>query len=97
MLQIDGKSDFKTIEGMSELFKEHGQDLLAVYKEFMLKLSNVGINPAYHSFIFEQVSDISKILCSQKYNCQNSPDTLGTKLDYLFDGLFSASRYKVLP
>ena len=97
MLQIKGKENFKTIEGMSELFKENGEQLTNIYKNFILRLNEVGINPSYHSFIFEQVSDISKILCSPKYSCQTSPDTLGTKLDFLFDGLFSPSHHTVLP
>lgn len=97
MLEIKGKNNFKSIEGMSKMFESNGSNLRSVYSEFILKLNDIGINPAYHSFIFEQVSDISKILCSPKYTCQTSPDTLGKSLDHLFEGLFSTSPYKVLP
>ena len=94
---MENNYNFKTIEGMSNMFSEKGSDLTEVYKKFILELNDIGLNPSYHSFVFEQIADISKILVSPKYSCQHSPDTLGTKLDYLFDGLFSASRHTVLP
>ncbi len=97
MLEVKGKKNFKTIEGMSEIFNENGSNLRDVYSEFILKLNGIGINPAYHGFIFDQVSDISKILCSPKYTCQSSPDTLDTKLNHFFDGLVSTSHHTVLP